>query len=112
MGLYIFLFYYFFHLQCVAVNPKSSYARIEPIVFFLPASAVFTSQSLTSSFCYGCMRTEKKKDPQISITGYRDGKREREREEKGNGIYWLRVKRSPAFYENDTDLLGLILSYE
>lgn len=61
------------------------------------------------------MRAEKN-NPQISITGYRDGegkkRREREREEKGNGIYWLRVKRSPAFYENDTDLLGLILSYE
>lgn len=38
--------------------------------------------------------------------------KEREREEKGNGIYWLCVKRSPALYENDTDLLGLILSYE
>lgn len=65
------------------------------------------------------MRTEKKKEikrkknnPQISITSYRDREGKREREEKGNEIYWLRVKRSPAFYENDTDLLGLILSYE
>lgn len=62
------------------------------------------------------MRTEKKRKKKKTILKYQllviDGEGKGGREEKGNGIYWLRVKRSPAFYENDTDLLGLILSYE